>query len=103
MRLNFAPFSADTYFYVFARSDRLGVGADHWQTWHGEPGARGEAKLRISPSADDYVINVGIHYQGAIRIENLKVLLGSGWAVLPLTNASGKASMPIPPTGAQAL
>jgi hypothetical protein len=57
--------SADTYFYVFGRSDQLGLGADHWQTWHGEPGARGEAKLRISPSANDYVINVGIHNQGA--------------------------------------
>jgi hypothetical protein len=94
--------SADTYFYVFGRSEQLGLGADHWQTWHGEPGARGEAKLRISPSANDCVINVGIHNQGAVRIENLKVLPGSGWAALPLTSASGKASMPTPPTGAQA-
>jgi hypothetical protein len=94
--------SADTYFYVFGRSDQLGLGADQWQTWHGEPGARGEAKLRISPNANDYVINVGIHNQGAIRIENLKALLGSGWAALPLTNASGQASMPAPPTGAEA-
>ena len=37
----------DNYFYTFVRSDRLGIGADHWQNWHDDPGARGVAKLRI--------------------------------------------------------
>jgi hypothetical protein len=38
----------DSYFYVFGRSGRLGTGADQWQRWHGESGAQGVAKLRIS-------------------------------------------------------
>jgi hypothetical protein len=92
---------AESYFYVFGRSDRLGYGADHWQTWHGEPGAQGVAKLRLSPAADDYVINVGIHSQGAIRIRNLKVLLGSGWSTIPLTGVSGNGPPPAPFSGAQ--
>ena len=92
---------ADSYFYVFGRSDHLGYGADHWQTWHGEAAVQGTAKLRLSPTADDYVIYVGIHNQGAFRIRNLKVLLGSGWGRITLTGVSGNARPPAPPTGAQ--
>jgi hypothetical protein len=60
---------ADAYFYVFGRSDRLGIGVDQWEKWHGEPGARGTAKLRISPTADDYLIVAGIHNQGPSEFE----------------------------------
>jgi len=88
----------DSYFYVFGRSDRLGMGADHWQQWHGDPGARGTAKLRITPTADDYVINVGIHRQGAMRIRKFEVRLGNDWAMKPLP---GDPTLPTQPTGAQ--
>jgi parallel beta helix pectate lyase-like protein len=91
----------DAYFYVFGRSDHLGIGADQWQRWHGESGARGVAKLRISPTAGDFIVTAGIHRQGVIRIWNMKVLLGSGWTTLPLNGVAGHGPPPAPPTGAQ--
>jgi hypothetical protein len=87
-----------SHFYIFARSDRLGIGADHWQQCHGEPGAGGTARLRITPTADDYVINVGIYKQGAMRIRKLEVRLGDGWATKSL---GGNPALPTQPTGAQ--
>jgi hypothetical protein len=72
--------SPDAYFYVFGRSNRLGISADHWEKWHGEPGAPDVAKLRIFPTADDYAIIAGIHNQGAMRIRSIKVLHGDGWS-----------------------
>jgi hypothetical protein len=88
----------DSYFYIFGRSDWLGTGADHWQQCHGEPGAGGTARLRITPTTEDYVVNVGIHNQGAMRIRKLEVRLGNGWATKSL---SGDPALPTPPTGAQ--
>jgi hypothetical protein len=89
------------FFYVFARSASLGYGADQWRKWGGQPGSRGEAKLRISASVGDFRINAGIHNQGAIRISGLRVTHGSGWTELPLEKASGASQPPAPPTGAQ--
>jgi len=91
----------DSYFYVFARSHRLGNGADRWQRWRGEPGARGVAQLRISPTADDVQIVAGIHNQGAMRIRAMKIVHGTGWTTIPLDSASGDVAPPAPPTGAQ--
>jgi hypothetical protein len=93
--------SANGYFYVFARSTRLGYGADQWTRWSGDAGSQGVAKLRVSPTADDFVINVGILQQGAILIRNLKVSLGSGWTTIPLTRAFGAGAEPPAPSGAQ--
>jgi hypothetical protein len=90
----------DSYFYVFVRSDRLGFDADHWQTWNGEPGARGIQKLRISLTSGDYAINAGIHKQGAMRILDLKVQRGSGWAQQALTGTAGSATPLLLPSGA---
>jgi len=92
----------DSYFYVFARSAKLGIGADQWQPWRGKPGAKGVAKLRISATAADFVITMGIHNQGAIRINSMKVDPGSGWAQMPLTSAAPAAEASPPAiTGAQ--
>lgn len=91
----------DNYFYTFVRSDRLGIGADHWQNWHDDPGARGVAKLRIELPTNDFYIIVGIHNQAAIRIRNMKVLQGNGWAAIPLAGASDGQPLPVLPTGAQ--
>jgi hypothetical protein len=91
----------NAYFYVFARSKSLGYGADQSQQWRGESGTHGVAKLRISPIANDFVINVGIHNQGAIRIRNMKVLQGNGWTAIPLESTSGEAQPPASPTGGQ--
>lgn len=91
----------DSYFYVFVRSDRLGYGADHWQTWNGEPGDRGIQKLRVSLTSGDYAINAGIRKQGAMRILDMKVQRGSGWAQQALTGTSGSVTGPPLPSGAQ--
>ena len=91
----------DSYFYVFARSDRLGYGADHWQTWNGEPGERGTQKLRVFLTSGDYALTVGIRKQGAMRILAVKVEHGSGWAQQSLTGNAGSAAAPPLPTGAQ--
>ena len=95
--------AANAYFYMCAHSGHLGYGADKWQRWRGETDAKGVAKLRISATVDDLVIIVGICNRGAIRIQNLKVLHGSGWTTVPLESASGNAQPPAPPTGAQPL
>jgi Right handed beta helix region len=95
--------AANAYFYMCAHSGHLGYGADKWERWRGETGAKGMAKLRISATVDDFVIIVGICNRGAIRIQNLKVLHGSGWTTVPLESASGNAQPPAPPTGAQPL
>ncbi|MDQ0472693.1 right-handed parallel beta-helix repeat-containing protein [Labrys wisconsinensis] len=92
--------AADSYFYVFARSDRLGLGADQWQTWSGEPGERGVAKLRFSAAADDIAITAGICRQGAIRILAMTIQRGSGWTQQSLASPVGTAAAPLP-TGAQ--
>ena len=54
-----------SYFYVFARSRSLGLSADKWCKWLGEAGSRGVAKLRISPTAADYIITTGILQPGS--------------------------------------
>lgn len=92
--------AVDSYFYVFARSNRLGLGADQWQTWGGEAGNRGVAKLRLAANADDYSVTAGICKQGAIRILDMKIMRGSGWAEQSLTSPVGTAAPPLP-TGAQ--
>ena len=51
--------AANAYFYMCAHSGHLGYGADKWQRWRGETGAKGMAKLRISATVDDFVIIVG--------------------------------------------
>jgi hypothetical protein len=89
------------YFYLFIRSQSLGYGADHWQKWGGEAGARGVVKFRVAPSAGDYGIVAGIHNQGAMRIRSLRVVHGSGWTELPVDSTSGAAEPPPAPTGAQ--
>ena len=91
----------DTYFYVFARSNRLGMGADQWQTWSGEAGGHGIAKLRVSLAADDYAITAGICKQGAMRIVNMKITHGSGWTEQSLTGNAGTSAPPPMPSGAQ--
>src|SRR6202012_5991193 len=68
--------TADNYFYVFARSDKLGLGADRWQTWSGEAGTRGVAKLLLSADSDDFSVTAGICKQGAIRILGMKIVRG---------------------------
>ena len=90
----------NSYFYVFARSNRLGQGADQWRTWGGEAGDRGVAKLRITPQADDCGVVTGICKQGAIRILGMKVARGSGWTEQSLTGSLGSLAPP-QPTGAQ--
>jgi Right handed beta helix region len=92
--------SQGSYFYLFARSGSLGYGADKWLKWSGESGARGTAKLRISPSAGDFQITAGICKQGAIRIRNLQLFHGNGWSTLPLEGTAGKAQA-LPPSAAQ--
>jgi hypothetical protein len=92
----------DTHFYVLARSNRLGYGADKSQRWSGEPGARGEMKLRLTPTADDFVISIGTFKQGAIQIRNLRVVHGSGWVSLPLERNAGDQKVPTPPPEIQA-
>jgi hypothetical protein len=92
--------AADSYFYVFARSNHLDVGADHWQTWSGEGGERGVAKLRLLATADDYSITAGIFKQGAMRILAMKVARGSGWVEQSLASFTGTAVAPRP-AGAQ--
>jgi hypothetical protein len=62
---------------------------------------QGIAKLRISPSTDDSVITIGICNQGAIKIQNIKVVHGSGWTTIPLEKAVADAAPPTPPTGAR--
>jgi hypothetical protein len=93
--------AADSYFYVFARSNRLGYGADQWQTWGGEQGERGVAKLRLSVNTDDYFVIAGICKEGAMRILAMKVARGSGWAEESLAGAAGAAATPALLTGAQ--
>jgi len=95
------PSSKNGYFYVFARSSQLGYGADRWTRWNGDPCSQGVAKLRLTPTAADFVIYVGILNQGAILIRNLKVSLGSGWTTIPLTRAFGTEAEPPAPRGAQ--
>ena len=92
--------AVDSYFYVFARSNRLGLGADQWQTWEGEAGNRGTARLRLAANADDYSVTAGICKQGAIRILGMKIMRGSGWTEQALTGSVGTAAPPLP-TGAQ--
>ena len=92
--------AADSYFYVFARSDRLGLGADRWQTWGGEAGQRGVVKLRLAANAGDYSVTAGICKQGAIRILAMKIVRGSGWVEQSLTGPTRAAAAPLP-TGAQ--
>ena len=92
--------ATDSYFYVFARSNRLGLGADQWQTWGGEPGQTGTAKLRVTPSADDYSVTAGIANTGAIRILDMKIVRGTGWAEQSLSSTSATGASPLP-TGAQ--
>jgi hypothetical protein len=93
----------DTYFYVFGRSSTLGMGADQWQKWRGESGAQGVAKLRISPTTEDFVVTAGVHKQGTIRIRKMTVVHGSGWATTLLQSVSGGAERPTLPTGPQLL
>jgi hypothetical protein len=90
-----------SYFYIFARSGSLGYGADQWSKWNGYSGARGTAKLRVSPSAGDFQLTAGICKQGAIRIRNLIIFHGNGWSALPLEGTAGGAQAPPPPAGAQ--
>lgn len=90
-----------SYFYLFARSDSLGYGADQWRKWGGDAGTRGTAKLHIAPTAGDFQITAGIYKQGAMRIRNLRILHGNGWSAVPLTASSGSEPPPTPPTGAQ--
>lgn len=92
---------ANAYFYAYARSNSLGYGADQTQRWSGESGTQGVAKLRISPTANDFIITVGICNQGAIRVRNMKVIDGNGWAIIPLATVFGNAPLPATPTGAQ--
>jgi hypothetical protein len=89
------------YFYLFARSGSLGNGADKWLKWKNSSGNMGTAKLRISPSAGDFQLITGIHARGAIRIRNLVIHHGTGWAMLPLTGSTEGVQPPTPPTGAQ--
>jgi len=89
--------SPDAHFYVLARSNRLGYGADKSQRWSGEPGARGTIKLRLTAAADDFIISAGIFKQGAIQIRNLKVVHGSGWASLPVQRDAGDQPAPATP------
>ncbi|HZY38269.1 MAG TPA: hypothetical protein VFE53_16545 [Mucilaginibacter sp.] len=89
------------FFYVFARSNSLGYGADQSEKWSGEPGERGKAKLRISPAAGDYYIQIGIHGQAAIRIQNITIVRGNGWTILPLTGVSVGGQQAPAITGAQ--
>lgn len=91
----------DNYFYSFVRSDHLGIDADQWQKWHGEPGATGVARLRISMTAGDFYIVVGIHNQGAMRIREMKVYQDNGWTTMPLAGVAGSQPLPVLPTGAQ--
>ncbi|HZY38268.1 MAG TPA: right-handed parallel beta-helix repeat-containing protein [Mucilaginibacter sp.] len=90
-----------SYFYVFARSGSLGYGADYWQRWYGEAEDHGTAKLRFSPSANDYQLTVGICKQGAIRILNLKIIHGDGLTSIPLATTAGGDQQPPQITGAQ--
>ncbi len=92
----------DSYFYVFARSNQLGMGADHWQTWSGEAGERGISKLRISSlAANDYAVVAGVCKQGAMRILDMRIQLGSGWTQQSLISNTGTAATPPLPNGAQ--
>jgi|GEM_PF-557498 hypothetical protein len=91
----------DNYFYVFVRCDRLGIGADQWQSWNDDPGTVGTAKLRVSAlKTSDFYIVLGIHRQAAIRIRNMRVSEGNGWNSVPLTGANGSMA-PVTPSGAQ--
>ena len=87
------------FFYLFARSGSLGYGADRWLKWNNESGARGTAKLRISPSAGDFQVTAGIYKQGAIRVRNLQLFHGNGYTAFPLEGAAGKAQAPPPAAG----
>jgi parallel beta-helix repeat protein len=60
-----------------------------WSKWHDSTGSRGIAQLRVSPRADDYGICVGIHNQGAMRIENLRIIRGNGFTEVPLQSTYG--------------
>ena len=91
----------DSHFYVLARSNRLGYGADKSQRWSGEPGTRGTIKLRFTAGADDFIISAGIFKQGAIQIRNLKVVHGSGWVSLPMERNAGDQKDPTTPTEIQ--
>lgn len=91
----------ESYFYVLARSNRLGQGADRWQTWSREAGERGIAKLRVSLAADDYGIVAGICKQGAMRILDMQIWRGSGWTNQALTGTVGAAAPAPMPSGAQ--
>ncbi|HEY9777243.1 MAG TPA: right-handed parallel beta-helix repeat-containing protein [Planktothrix sp.] len=87
----------DTYFYVFARSGKLGQGADVWTTWHDAPGTRRSAILRIRPKSDDYGVYVGIHTKGSERIENLRIIHGNGYAEARLDGgAASDGGEPVP-------
>ena len=91
----------DNYFYAFVRSDRLGVSADQWQTWHDDPGTTGVAQLRVTMPAGDFYIIVGIHNKADVRIRDMKVYQGNGWTTIPLDGVSGVQAQPVLPTGAQ--
>jgi len=90
-----------TYFYVFARSEKLGYGADKWTKWNDASGAHGTATLRISPKSNDYGIYVGIHTKGAMRVENLCILQGNGFAEANLNGIKEEAEPPPIITGAK--
>jgi hypothetical protein len=49
---------------------------------------KGNMKLRVTATSDDFIITVGICKQGGIQIRNLKVVRGGGWATLPVQRNS---------------
>ena len=93
--------NSKSYFYLLARSNKLGNGADKWEKWYDNEGQSGIAKLRITPQSDDYVLTVGIRDQAAIRIRGMKIKLGNGWTSIPLDKNYGDPRSVILPTGAK--
>lgn len=82
-------------FYMFARSKSLGQHCDLWQTWLGEAGATGTARLSMDlKPADDWVFFVGCRGPGAQIIDRFRIVEGNGFVHLPAEAGESPAVSP---------
>ncbi|MDR3709150.1 MAG: right-handed parallel beta-helix repeat-containing protein [Capsulimonadaceae bacterium] len=82
-------------FYMFARSESLGEGADQWAKWTGKAGETGRKRLPLILSgADDWTLTLGINRSGAIRVTALRIDSGTDAREVPATHAEAPSAKP---------
>lgn len=64
---------SSTEFYHLLRTGSDTDKDQGWETWTDTAGTKGHKELTVNPSETGYRLILGVHYGGAIRIENLKI------------------------------